>query len=62
MEVLFEMVIKQVWMGCAEFVLEAEGKNKTHLSVLYWSCRGFQMAGAKTLSSDGRKSWKILCE
>ena len=43
-------------MGCAVFVLEAEGKNKTHLSVLYWSCRGFQMAGAKTLSSDGRKS------
>ena len=56
MEVLFVMVIKQVYMGCAELVLEAEGKNKIHLSVLYWSCRGFQMAGAKTLSSDGRKS------
>ena len=62
MEVSFEMLIKLVWMWCAEFVLEAEGKNKVHLSVLYWSRRGFQMAGKKTLSSGGRKSWKVLCE
>lgn len=52
MEVLFESFIKQVCCECdvQSSVLEAEGKNKIHLSKLYQACRGFQMAGEKPLT------------